>query len=330
LIRSGEGRAVSGETLSIVVPAHNEEANVDALFRRLDAALRDNFAGQWRMIFIDDGSEDETWARIVALSRADSRVTGIRLTRNFGHQNALLAGLAAAKGRAVITMDADLQHPAEIVPRMLAAWSDGARVVYTRREDSAGTGLFKRATSRLFYRILSSLTERPIPPGTSDFRLLDRGVVDEVLRVRETQMFLRGLIPWMGFRSATVPYVAPARARGRSSFGLGRMAGLALTGVTSMSSRPLRWSGMLGCFAALLCLCELGFVLYAALIARSTVPGWASILVVVTFFFAILFLCLGILGEYLARVFENLKVRPRFIVDETVNAAEEKVPEPRP
>jgi len=318
LIPPGEADAASGETLSIVVPAHNEEKNLEPLARRLEEALRESPVS-WRIFFIDDGSEDGTWETIVRLSRGDSRVTGVRLTRNFGHQNALLAGLSVARGRAVVTMDADLQHPPEIVPRMLEAWSRGARVVYTEREDAASASFFKRISSKLYYRMLSFLSGRPVPPAASDFRLLDRAVVDEVLRVGETQMFLRGLIPWMGFRSASVPYTAPARAHGRSSYGIARMVSLGLTGLTSMSSRPLRWSGLLGCFAAFLCLCELAFVLWAALIAKSSVPGWASILVVNTFFFAVLFVCLGILGEYLARIFENVKSRPRFIVDETVN-----------
>ena len=309
------------ETLSIVVPAHNEQDNVVPLFEAVRDALAP--AGvSWRLIFVDDGSADATWRHIAELARGDPRVAGVKLSRNFGHQNALLAGLTEASGRAVATMDADLQHPAALLPQMLAAWSGGAKVVSTIRTDAAGSSLFKKLSSRLYYRLLGLVSGENVAPGVgpgmSDFRLLDRAVVRELLRVGDSHLFLRGLVPWLGFRSATVPYVAPLRARGRTSYRFPRMLSLAVTGITAMSSTPLRLAVAGGCFAALLCLCETAYVLYVALVLKTAVPGWASILVVITLFFAILFLYLGILGEYVARIFDNVRARPRFIVEETV------------
>ena len=309
------------ETLSIVVPAHNEQDNVVPLFE----AVRDALAPSgvvWRLIFVDDGSTDATWPRVTALASGDARVSGVRLSRNFGHQNALLAGLTEARGRAVVTMDADLQHPPALLPRMLTAWSDGAKVVATVRTDAASASFFKRLTSRLYYRLLGLVSGESVAPsvapGMSDFRLLDRAVVRELLRVGDSHLFLRGLVPWLGFRTASVPYVAPPRARGTASYRLPRMISLAVTGIMAMSSTPLRLAVAGGCLAALLCLCETAYVLYVALVLKTAVPGWASILVVNTLFFAILFLYLGILGEYVARIFDNVRSRPRFVVEETV------------
>lgn len=317
------------ETLSIVVPAYNEQDNVVPLF----AAVRDALAPSgvsWRLILVDDGSTDATWPRVAELARSDPRVAGVKLSRNFGHQNALLAGLTEASGQAVVTMDADLQHPPALLPQMLAAWSGGAKVVATVRSDAAGSSVFKRLTSRLYYRLLGLVSGQSVAPsvvpGMSDFRLLDRAVVRELLRVGDSHLFLRGLVPWLGFRSASVPYLAPPRAHGRTSYRLPRMISLAVTGITAMSSTPLRLAVAGGCFAALLCMGEAAYVLYVALVLKTAVPGWASILLVNTLFFAILFLYLGILGEYVARIFDNVRARPRFVVEETIRAGEAAAP----
>jgi glycosyltransferase involved in cell wall biosynthesis len=265
---------------------------------------------------------------VIELASGDPRVAGVKLSRNFGHQNALLAGLSQAQGQAVVTMDADLQHPPALLPRMLTAWSDGAKVVATVRTDAASASFFKRLTSRLYYRLLGLVSGESIAPsvvpGMSDFRLLDRAVVHELLRVGDSNLFLRGLVPWLGFRTASVPYVAPPRAHGKTSYRLPRMISLAVTGITAMSSTPLRLAVAGGCLAALLCLCETAYVLYVALVLQTAVPGWASILVVNTLFFAILFLYLGILGEYVARIFDNVRARPRFVVEETVQCGPEE------
>ncbi len=306
------------EDVSIVVPARNEEKNLLPLHARIRKAL-DGLPHSWRLLVVDDGSTDGTWPQILSLTQTDARVAGLRLTRNFGHQNALLAGLTMARGRAVVTMDADLQHPPEVLPLMIGAWDAGAQVVVTTRKDSGATSIFKRATSRAFYGLLSLLTSETIPPGLSDFRLLDRRVLREILQIGENRVFLRGLVPWLGFRSVSIPYQAESRLHGTSSYGLGRMLSFALTGITSMSSAPLRVAVAGGLIAALLSFCELVYVCYTALVRKTAVPGWASILFVNTFFFAILFLYLGILGEYVARIFENVRSRPRFVVLESAN-----------
>jgi dolichol-phosphate mannosyltransferase len=305
------------EELTIVVPAYNERESLPILLERLAAALEGKVSS-WRLVVVDDGSDDGGWDWLREAALHDSRVAALRLSRNFGHQNALAAGLALAEGRAVVTMDADLQHPPEVVPELVARWREGAKVVATRRLDADDAGWFKRTTSRLFYRFLSWVSGERYESGLSDFVLLDRAVVDELLRIGERHLFFRGLVRWIGFRSTEVPFRAAPRARGKTKYSLGRMLDLALTGITAMSSRPLRLGVLGGLVAALLCVAELLFVVWAAFFESRTVPGWASILVVNTFFFAVLFVYLGILGEYIARIFENVKSRPRFIVEEAV------------
>jgi len=306
-------------TLSIVVPAHDEEANVATLVREIGSVLGAALepGEDHEVIVVDDGSLDSTWREICALGERDPRIKGVRLSRNFGHQYALLAGLSHARGRAVVTLDADLKHPPSVIPALLNDWRAGARIVHTLRRDAADTSFLKRASARLFYRIFSFLSGVEIQPGMADFRLLDRQVVDALLEFKEEGLFLRGLVHWVGFPSTTVHYEAADRHAGTSSYTLRRMVRLAWTGVTSFSLVPLRLGIVLGLAMSALAFLELGFAVLAKLYWGTTVPGWASAISVLSLLFGVLFIFLGLLGEYLGRILVEVRRRPRFITAET-------------
>ncbi|HET7470413.1 MAG TPA: glycosyltransferase family 2 protein [Gemmatimonadales bacterium] len=305
--------------ISVVAPCHNEELNLEPLYWALSSALR---SPEWsyELVLVDDGSTDGTWPTISRIARNDSRVHGIRLARSFGQQAAILAGLKQARGDAVVTMDADLQHPPALIPIMVRHWLAGKPVVLTRRTDSDDVGRFKRLTSAVFYRIFSALTGVAMPAGTGEFRLIDRRVVDYLLGLREGEYFLRGLIGWTGFRSVTVPFHAAPRLAGRTKYSLRKMLRLAVSGVTAFSLTPLRIGTVLGLATAFLAFVELGYVLIQ--VARGhTVPGWASDVGVTTLLFGVQFILLGLIGEYLGRVYLAAKARPPFLVEATTDGS---------
>ena len=314
--------------LSIVVPAYNEEPNIVPLYRAIRAALPETLPIE--VLFVDDGSTDKTAEQVRNLRASEAPVRLVRFGRNFGNQAALLAGLEAARGRAVITLDCDLQHPPDLLPRLLAAWQRGAKVVQMVRLRTEGTGLFKNLTSALFYRFVNLLSETRIQPG-SDYQLLDRTVVDAVLQFKDRQPFLRGLVSWLGFPAESIEYVAPARRAGKSAFTLRRMLRLSVQAITGLSSKPLRYSFYLGLVTALLCLVYSAYALYA-LYAGKTVPGWTSLLVVITFLGALQLVSMGIVGEYVARIYEQSRGMPRYVVveqDEALARAADRVEQSR-
>ena len=298
--------------LSIVVPMYNEQTNVEAFVEAVTAALVS--AGlDHELVLVDDGSSDGTWTAIQAASRARSSVRGVSLSRNFGHQGALLAGLNHARGLAVITMDGDLQHPPETLPELVAAWRDGYKVVNTRRLDSDDTSAFKRFTSRAFYWIFSRLTGVKMEAGASDFRLLDRDAVQALIRLGDADPFIRGLVSWLGFRTRTIPYQARRRHSGVPKFTLKKMLRLSTGAMLSFSAFPLRLGIGVGFFTSALAFVELCYIIVTYL-RGHVVPGWASLMTVMSVMFAVLFVLLGIIGTYLAKVYEILKRRPRFVV----------------
>ena len=311
-----------------MVPCHNEQGNVSALVARLRAALAEAADG-YEIILVDDGSRDGTWAEIAEIARTETTVVGLRLLRNFGHQNALLAGLSHARGRAVVSMDADLQHPPETVPRLIEAWRAGALIVNTRRRDAADASLLKRVTSHGFYRVFGFLSGVAVGPGSSDFRLLDRAILRALLEFAHNDMFLRGSVEWLHPSSQTVDYDAGPRLHGLSKYDMARMLRFAATAITSFSTRPLRLGLWISVLVGLLALLELLYVLAIA-IAGDPVPGWASTLGVLSFLFAALFAVIGIMGVYLARIYKLLQGRPQYVVvhrtGEAVDIAVNSVP----
>jgi dolichol-phosphate mannosyltransferase len=306
--------------LSLVVPMYNEQTNVEAFVAAV-AAVLDGSGIEYEVVLVDDGSRDGTWTAIVEAARSRPSLRGVSLSRNFGHQGALLAGLNHARGRAVVTMDGDLQHPPETVPELVAAWREGFKVVNTRRTDSVDTSLFKRLTSRGFYWLFSKLTGVKMEAGASDFRLLDRDAVVALTRLGDADLFIRGLVSWLGFRTKTLPYQARRRHSGVPKFTLKKMLRLSSGAMLSFSAFPLRLGIGVGFVTSLLAFCELCYILYAYL-RGHVVPGWASLMTVMSLMFGVLFVLLGIIGTYLAKVYEILKRRPRFVVGDRVGFGE--------
>jgi dolichol-phosphate mannosyltransferase len=298
--------------LSIVVPAYCEERNLPVLYEELLSVLN-MVAGSWELLIVDDGSTDGTWEQISAMHRRDTRVKGVKLSRNFGHQYALFAGLADAAGQAVITMDADLQHPPTVIPQLLAQWYGGSKIVHTVRIDHQNISWLKRITSRLFYRIFSYLSGVNLSAGMADFRLMDRQVVDEILQLGEGGLFLRGLVQWVGYPSCQVEFDCRERFSGSSKYNWRKMLKFGWTGITSFSLIPLRLAIVFGVGTSLVAFCGMVYAVVGKISGRA-VPGWASEVGVQSFLFGMLFIILGIIGEYIGRILEEVRRRPRYLV----------------
>jgi dolichol-phosphate mannosyltransferase len=307
--------------LSIVAPAFNEAGNLERFYEEVAAVLR-QVGLPWEILLVDDGSRDATWEGIRALHARDPRVRGIRFSRNFGHQYALLAGLSRARGDAVISMDADLQHPPPVIAQLVEEWRKGSQIVHTLRQDPQTVSWFKRVSSRLFYRAFSFLSGTHLDPGMADFRLLDRQVVRSLLDFPEEGLFLRGLVHWVGFSSTSVPFECRPRFAGRTSYTLKKMLRFAWTGVTSFSLVPLRLTTLLGVVTSLFAFEQLAEALYRKLVLDANVPGWTQLMVVMSALFGVLFIMLGIVGEYVGRILTEVRRRPRFIVREELGAAD--------
>lgn len=313
-------RDVEQVKLSIIAPAHNEEDNVQVLFHRVKAVLDDEFPKlSWSLIFVDDGSDDETWSNINALCAQFSEAKGLKLSRNFGHQSALVAGLSAASGGIALTLDCDLQHPPESIPDMLRAWEAGYDVVKTVRLDTGVESRRKRWGSITFYHIFSWLTGVELKPGMADFRLLDEKVLHALKESDERSMFLRGLVEWLGFEATEIEYEVHARESGSSSYGFSKMLKLAWDGVTSFSIVPLRLITAVGLMTSMISFSVVIYAIAGYLLSEVTVPGWASTLAILSFLLGILFVTLGVLAEYVGRILIETRRRPMYIVSGTVN-----------
>lgn len=300
--------------LSIVVPVYNEVGNISELIDRLEKAAK-KARVTFEIILVDDGSLDETWPAIEKAGKKKPYFKGLRLSRNFGTQHALIAGYSVAKGKAIVSLDGDLQHPPELIPEMVEKWKQGFKIVKTRREYAAGEGHFKRGTSKLFYKFFSFLTDVPLDEGSSDFRLIDWRVCAEILAFKDTDLFLRGAIEWVGFKTTTLPFEAGERFSGSSKYTFSRLLKLAYGAIVSFSVVPLKIGIWIGFVTSFLSFGELAFVLYAYAQGWS-VPGWASTVGIISLLFGIMFVILGIMGTYIARIHKALQNRPHFIISE--------------
>lgn len=302
--------------VSVVVPIYCEESLIGVLYQRLDAALTVLPHGyEHEILFVDDGSHDGSLAELIALRDGDARVKVLSLSRNFGHQAAITAGMDAAAGHAVVIIDGDLQDPPEVILEMVDAWKQGFEVVYGQRIARVGESRFKRATAKAFYRLISSLSDTPLPLDAGDFRLMDRVVVDAFLQMPEEGRYIRGMITWLGFRQYALPYQRDARYAGETKYTLRKMVKLAIDGVTSFSSKPLSISMGFGMLVTAFSFAYLVWIVASRLMhPEVAVPGYASLLVAVLFLGGVQLMSVGVLGMYLARVFYETKRRPLYVV----------------
>jgi len=301
------------QLISIVVPVFNEEDNIEVFHQEVCKhmePLKYNF----ELIFVDDGSSDATPLLLERLSKQDERVRGLIMARNYGHQLALTCGLDHANGDAVITMDGDMQHPPEMLPLLLSKWEEGFEVVQTIRMNTEGVSWFKTFTSGLFYKLINWMSKVRIQEGGSDFRLLDKAVVESFRLFKERARFIRGMIGAIGYRQALVEFTAPKRFAGTSKFSLKRMIHFALDGITAYSKLPLRFAFYIGLLFALISFGVTMHVVYIKIFTPEAVPGWATISASILLLGGLQLLGLGIIGEYVGRIFEEVKQRPLYLV----------------
>ncbi|ARP75280.1 glycosyltransferase family 2 protein [Bordetella genomosp. 6] len=305
------GDGATGVQVSCVVPGLNEAANLRVLVPALRACL-EQWCASWEIIVVDDGSTDDT-AELMAQWSAVEGIRYVQLSRNFGKEAALTAGLEAADGDAVICLDADMQHPPELIGDMLAAWRNGADMVYAVRRQRDDESWFKRVGARAFYRLLSTARGVEVPPHAGDFRLMDRRVVEALVALPERTRFMKGLYAWVGFKSQALPYTPQARRHGASHFSAWKLFRLAFDGLTAFTTWPLRLVSLIGVLFALLSLSYAGYLVADYLISGNAVSGWTTIVTALLFFAGINLISLGVVGEYVARIFDEVKGRPLFI-----------------
>ena len=303
--------------ISVVVPVFNESAVIDAFYRRASPALAALPGCDYELLFVDDGSRDDSYQQLAALAARDARVRVIKFSRNFGHQIAITAGLDHARGDAVVVIDADLQDPPEAIALMVDKWREGFDVVYGVRADREGEGALKLLTASVFYRLLRRVARIEIPVDVGDFRLLSRRAADQLRQMREKDRFVRGLVSWIGFRQTGVSYRREKRFAGVTKYPYSKMIKFALDGITSFSTVPLRVATWMGYGASALAFLYLLSVFVQKLLG-ITVQGWATVMVAMLFLGGVQLICLGIIGEYLGRVFTELKPRPMYVVEELV------------
>ncbi|MDD2798987.1 MAG: glycosyltransferase family 2 protein [Bacteroidales bacterium] len=300
--------------LSVVIPIMNEAGNVSLMVDRLTHTLEKII--NFEIIFVNDGSTDNTLEVIKELGEKDDRIKYLSFSRNFGHQSALRAGLDYAEGDCVVSMDGDLQHPPELIPAMIEKWKEGYDVVYTLRKDTSETGFLKRKTSEFFYKLINKLSDVEIEQGSADFRLVDSSVIDALRKFKENPIFYRGLVRWLGFKQFALEYVPEKRTWGQTKYSFKKMFRFAIIGITSFSIRPLHASTILGMVMAIASFLYGMYAIILKLFTDQTIPGWTSLLIVVSFIGGIQLLMIGILGEYLGKLFIESKRRPAYIIKE--------------
>lgn len=302
--------------ISIIIPAYNESENIEPIAQNIMQELI-NYE-PFEIIFIDDGSTDATYEKIKELAASYNCIKCISLSRNFGQQKALMAGLDHACGDCVISLDADMQHPPELIKTLIEKWKEGYDVVYTIRRDSKDTGVIKKLTSKWFYKSLNKICDIDIPLGAADFRLLDRKVVNELIKCREEWIFIRGIVAWLGFKQIGIEYDVQKRHAGKSKYSFSKMFSFAIQGITSFSILPLRIASVLGSIFSISAFLYIVYAIFAKFVLDVAIVGWTSILISVLFLGGIQLIVLGVLGEYLGKMFIETKRRPNYIIREKI------------
>jgi dolichol-phosphate mannosyltransferase len=306
--------------LSVIIPCYNEEEVLMHCHLRVMAVLS-GMGIPYECIYVDDGSRDKTWLQLRAIQHRDpDNTVAVALSRNFGHQPAVSAGLALARGSAVVIIDADLQDPPELIPEMVRLWREGHAVVYGVRESREGESHFKLLSAKLFYRLINTLSDIEIPSDTGDFRLIDRRVLEVMLSMPERHRLLRGISSWVGFSQVPLRYKRSARFAGSTKYPLKKMITLALDGIVSFSIVPLRLMTIAGGFTAVLSIAGIVFALIARTLTHHWVAGWATLFIALLFLSGIQMICLGIMGEYIGRIYTEVKQRPLFVIREVVRS----------
>ncbi len=317
---SHKPQATREATLSVVVPCYNEEEVVRATHARLAEVL----AGEeFEIVYVNDGSRDATLPILLEIQESDPRVRVVDLSRNFGHQRAVTAGIDYASGRAVVLIDADLQDPPEVILRMLEKWREGYAVVYGQRKERAGEPGWRKTAMKIFYRLMNRMSEISMPLDTGDFRLMDRKVVTALKRMPERDRYIRGMVTWVGHRQCAVEYARAGRFAGQSKYPLPKLIGLALDGLLSFSIKPLRLAVRLGLLTALLGLAGIVYVVIVRLTTTRWVTGWAFLTVTILLLGGVQLVCLGIIGEYVGRIYGETKRRPLYFVEQVYGFEEE-------
>ncbi|KUO96942.1 glycosyltransferase [Ferroacidibacillus organovorans] len=304
--------------VSVVIPAYNEELVIEETCSRLIRVM-DQLHFPYELLFVNDGSRDNTYRILERLAGEIPNVKVLDFSRNFGHQIAVTAGIDHAVGDVVILIDADLQDPPELIADFLEKWREGYDVVYAVRMRREGETWFKRLTAKLFYRMLRKMTEIEIPVDTGDFRLMDRSVVESLRTIKEKHRFIRGLVSWVGFRQIGVPYERAERFAGESKYPLRKMLKFSLDGITSFSFRPLQWASKLGMASSGIGFLFILVLLYLKIFTTLTIQGWTSLMVVVLFLGGIQLFMLGVLGEYIGRIYDEVRDRPLYLIRERKN-----------
>lgn len=308
--------------ISIVTPVYNEEDNVVFFHEEITKVMKTT-GMDYELIYVNDGSKDRTDELIRELAEKDSHVRAITFARNFGHQTAITCGMDFARGDAVITMDGDMQHPPELIPLLLEKWKDGYDIVQTIRTSTEDSGFIKKITSAGYYKVINSISKTPVTPGGSDFRLMNRKSLDVFLRFREHARFIRGIVGGLGFKQTTIKFEAPARHAGVSKFSMNKMLHFAMDGILTNSTTPLRAAFYAGAVSGFIGILLILHVLYSYLVG-NTVPGWATMTILIAFFGSANLVGLGIIGEYIGRIYEESKNRPLYWISGDTNDRKDK------
>ncbi len=305
--------------ISVIIPMFNEEEVANICYDRVTEVMKSLENYDYEIIVINDGSQDNTLNILKELASKDQKLKVFSFSRNFGHSCAIECGIDNCSGDAAVIIDADLQDPPEEIPAMIKEWENGYEVVYGKRKHRKGESVFKLMTAKIFYRFLDRITDIKIPIDTGDFRLIDKKIIDNISNMPEKNKYMRGLISWCGYKQYAHEYERDARLAGKTKYTLSKMVNLATDGVMSFSSKPLKLVGKLGIISIVISIIILIYSLVSYFTGRAIEPGWTSIMVTITFFTGIQLLCLWLIAEYIARIYENSNARPNYIVDETIN-----------